>query len=87
MDNIGPGGVGMNLDVIKTCARCGLRYDWRNSSTSSLKMTYCSTLCERYDRMLQIEMSKLRDFLKMGRLRPWDRSPESKKQLALFVGA
>jgi endogenous inhibitor of DNA gyrase (YacG/DUF329 family) len=49
METVGPGGVGMNLDVIKTCARCGLRYDWRHSSTSSLKMTYCSSLCERYD--------------------------------------
>jgi hypothetical protein len=34
---------------IKTCARCGLRYDWRRSASSSLKMTYCGSLCERGD--------------------------------------
>jgi hypothetical protein len=33
---------------IKECARCGLRYDWRRSP-SSLKMTYCGSLCERAD--------------------------------------
>ena len=42
---IGPGPTGMNLDNIKNCARCGLRYDWRKSP-STLKMTYCSSLCE-----------------------------------------
>ncbi|MCC6382256.1 MAG: hypothetical protein IT304_07090 [Dehalococcoidia bacterium] len=42
---IGPGPAGMNLDNIKVCARCGLRYDWRKSP-STLKMTYCSSLCE-----------------------------------------
>lgn len=35
-----------NPDHIKTCARCGLRYDWRRSPSSSLKMTYCGSLCE-----------------------------------------
>ena len=33
---------------IKQCARCGLRYEWRRSP-SSLKMTYCGSLCERAD--------------------------------------
>jgi hypothetical protein len=46
---IGPGAVGMNLENIKVCARCGLRYDWRKSPSSSLKMTYCSSLCEKAD--------------------------------------
>jgi len=46
---IGPGGTGMNLNHIKTCVRGGLRYDWRKSSTSTLKMTYCSSLCENGD--------------------------------------
>lgn len=46
---IGPGAVGMNLDNIKVCARCGLRYDWRKSPSSTLKMTYCGSLCERAD--------------------------------------
>lgn len=39
----------MNLANIKVCARCGLRYDWRKSPSSSLKMTYCSSLCEKAD--------------------------------------
>jgi hypothetical protein len=34
-------------DPIRTCAHCGLRYAWRRSPTSSLKMTFCSSLCER----------------------------------------
>lgn len=46
---IGPGPTGMSLDNIKVCARCGLRYDWRKSPSSSLKMTYCSSLCEKAD--------------------------------------
>ncbi|MBI5949790.1 MAG: hypothetical protein HY875_16765 [Chloroflexi bacterium] len=46
---IGPGAVGINLNNIKVCARCGLRYDWRKSPSSALKMTYCSSLCERAD--------------------------------------
>jgi hypothetical protein len=47
-NRIGPGPTGMNLDHIKVCARCELRYDWRKSP-SSMKMTYCSSLCERAD--------------------------------------
>ncbi len=31
---------------IRACARCGIRYDWRRSPSSSLKMTYCGSLCE-----------------------------------------
>lgn len=45
---IGPGATGMNLNHIKVCARCALRYDWRKSP-STLKMTYCSSLCEAGD--------------------------------------
>jgi endogenous inhibitor of DNA gyrase (YacG/DUF329 family) len=45
---IGPGPTGMNLNHIKVCSRCNLRYDWRKSP-SSMKMTYCSSLCERAD--------------------------------------
>lgn len=32
---------------IRICLHCGNRYDWRRSPSSSLKMTYCGTLCER----------------------------------------
>lgn len=46
--SIGPGATGMNLNHIKVCARCSLRYDWRKSP-STLKMTYCSSLCEAGD--------------------------------------
>jgi hypothetical protein len=52
---IGPGPVGMNLNNIKVCARCGLRYDWRKSPSSTLKMTYCGSLCERADLGFTIE--------------------------------
>lgn len=31
---------------IRECERCGIRYDWRTSPSSSLKMTYCGSLCE-----------------------------------------
>ena len=51
---IGPGPTGMNLNNIKVCARCGLRYDWRKSP-SSVKMTYCGSLCERADLGFTIE--------------------------------
>ncbi len=51
---IGPGAVGMNLNNIKVCARCGLRYDWRKSP-STMKMTYCGSLCERADLGFTIE--------------------------------
>ena len=33
---------------IAVCQRCKLRYDWRKSP-SSLKMTYCGSICERND--------------------------------------
>ncbi len=39
----------MELTNIRVCARCGLRYDWRKSPSTALKMTYCSSLCERAD--------------------------------------
>ena len=37
----------INQTNIKICAHCGIRYDWRRSPSSSLKMTYCGSLCER----------------------------------------
>lgn len=38
-----------------TCAHCGLRYDWRRSPSSSLKMTYCGALCEQANLGFTIE--------------------------------
>lgn len=40
---------------LRECARCGLTYDWRRSPSSSLKMTYCGSLCERADLGFTIE--------------------------------
>ncbi len=40
---------------IRHCARCGVPYDWRRSASSSLKMTYCGTLCEKGDLGFTIE--------------------------------
>lgn len=40
---------------IRECERCSLRYDWRKSPSVSLKMTYCSSLCERADLGFTIE--------------------------------
>jgi len=34
---------------MRTCEHCGIPYDWRRSPSSSLKMTYCGSLCERAD--------------------------------------
>ena len=31
----------------RTCQRCRAHYDWKRSTTTSLKMTYCTTLCEK----------------------------------------
>ncbi len=35
------------ISPIRKCARCGVPYDWRRSPSSSLKMTYCGSLCEK----------------------------------------
>ena len=40
---------------IRTCTRCGIKYDWRRSASSSLKMTYCNSLCEMADLGFTIE--------------------------------
>lgn len=34
---------------MRTCGRCGIAYDWRESMSRYLKMTYCNSLCERAD--------------------------------------
>ncbi len=49
------------------------------------KSSTAEALCQRYDRMLHVEVSVLRDFLRMGRLRPWDESPEGRRQHELLV--
>lgn len=37
----------MKLQPLHQCQRCHTPYDWRRSTSSSLKMTYCSALCEK----------------------------------------
>lgn len=43
------GAVGEERNHLRTCKRCSLSYDWRRSPSSSLKMTYCGSLCEQAD--------------------------------------
>jgi len=49
------------------------------------KSATAEALCQRYDRMLHVDVSVLRDFLRMGRLRPWDESPEGRRQRELLI--
>jgi len=51
------------------------------------KSATADALCQRYDRMLHVEVAVLRDFLKMGRLRPWDGSPEGGVQRRLLIAS
>lgn len=37
----------MELQPLNRCQRCETPYDWRRSTSHSLKMTYCSALCEK----------------------------------------
>ena len=34
---------------IRRCGRCSSPYDWRRSTSRSLRMTYCNSLCEAAD--------------------------------------
>ncbi len=45
----------MTNPFIRSCRRCSLTYDWRRSPSSSLKMTYCGSLCEKADLGFTIE--------------------------------
>ena len=51
------------------------------------KSATAEALCQRYDRMLHIDMAALREFLRMGLVRPSDRSPEAESQRRLFIAA
>src|SRR3990170_5282052 len=51
------------------------------------KSATAEALCQRYDRMLHIDVGVLRDSLRMGRLRPWDASREGRRQRALLVAS
>ncbi len=51
------------------------------------KSSTAEALCQRYDRMLHVDVGVLRDFLRMGRLRPWDESTDGRRQHALLVAS
>ena len=51
------------------------------------KTATAAALCQRYDRMLHIDVGALRDFLRMGRHRPWDESPAGLTQHKLLVAS
>lgn len=42
--------------LIQQCARCSVPYDWRRSTSRSLRMTYCCSLCEVADLGATIEV-------------------------------
>ena len=54
---------------------------------SAGKSSTAEALCQRYDRMLHIDVGVLRDFLRMGRLRPWDDSPDGRRQRELLIAS
>lgn len=56
--------IGEAPSPLRTCARCGNIYDWRRSASSSLKMTYCGSLCERGDLGFTIEAILRTEFKK-----------------------
>src|SRR3972149_1596447 len=51
------------------------------------KSSTAEALCQRYDRMLHIDVGVLRDFLRMGRRRRWDDSPAGRKQRELLLAS
>lgn len=51
-------------ESLMRCDRCGTRYDWRKSTSWTLKMTYCSAMCEQGDLGFSIE-TLLRDRMMM----------------------
>ena len=67
--SITPEAIEMNATAIATanirpCARCGIKYDWRRSANSSLKMTYCNSLCEKAGLGFTIEALLRTEFTK-----------------------
>lgn len=55
---------------LRTCQRCGITYDWRRSPSTSLKMTYCGSLCEQADLGFTLEA-----MLRMPAVRPAPADP------------
>ena len=63
------------MEFMRTCTRCGCRYDWRKSTSRTLKMTYCNSLCEfaglgfTIEGLLRVETARA--------ARPAQRDPEA----------
>jgi chloramphenicol 3-O-phosphotransferase len=51
------------------------------------KSAAAEALCQRYDRMLHVQVAALRDAIRMGRLRPWDESAAGRTQRDLLIAA
>ena len=60
---------------IRHCSRCGIAYDWRRSGSTSLKMTYCNSLCESADLGFTIEALIRTEFTMVQKVE-WDRVGE-----------
>jgi hypothetical protein len=43
------------MSDLRNCRRCSVTYNWKRSPSSSLKMTYCGSLCEKADLGFTIE--------------------------------
>ena len=56
---------------MRSCQRCNIKYDWRRSSSTSLKMTYCNSLCEAADLGFTIEALIRTEFSMVQRI-DWD---------------
>ena len=41
--------IAITSGFIRHCERCSAPYDWRRSTSRSLRMTYCNSLCEAAD--------------------------------------
>ena len=56
---------------MRCCLRCNITYDWRRSGSTSLKMTYCNSLCEAADLGFTIEALIRTEFTRVGKI-DWD---------------
>lgn len=43
------------VSAIRRCEHCELPYDWRRSGSWSLKLTFCTSLCEKAANTYTIE--------------------------------
>lgn len=60
---------------MNTCAHCRVPYSW-NNSTSTLKMTYCTSLCEGIDLGFTIEAAIKMEVQHKSRIITWGATSE-----------